>query len=171
MFMIDYVKPEQAEGEVQKIYSMFTPRIPVPEPILLYSASPRYLQRHVDMIVDYMQDDAYSPELLAALRFIGASSACFGFCTLFNRKMLGDMGLSEAEIDALATDPAKAFDAKDAALLAFAAKSIKEPDNVTREDLDAVRAAGWTDQQIYEAAAYSAQMSVTGTLFRTFAEK
>jgi hypothetical protein len=171
MFMIDYVRPEQAEGAVKKVYSAFPAHNPVPDPIQLYSASPRYLLKQMAIAGDYKQDDAYTPELLAALRYIGASTACFGFCSVFNRKMLTTMGLSEAEVDALFTDPGKAFEPKDAALVAFAAKSVKTPDEVTSEDLDAVREAGWTDPQIFEATAYAAQMNVVGTLFRTFAEK
>ena len=171
MFMIDYVKPEQAEGAVKKIYSVFPPNIPVPDPIQLYSASPHYLARQMAIAGDYQQNDAYAPELLAALRYIGASTACFGFCTTFNKGLLSSMGLSEAEIDALFTDPTKAFEPKDAALLAFAAKSVKTPDDVASADLDAVREAGWTDPQIFEATAYAAQMTVIGTLFRAFAEK
>ncbi|MGE4421135.1 MAG: carboxymuconolactone decarboxylase family protein [Pseudodesulfovibrio sp.] len=171
MFMIDYARPEQAEGTVKKVYSAFPPHIPVPDPIQLYSASPRYLTRQMAIAGDYMQDDAYSPELLAALRYIGASTACFGFCTTFNKGLLSSMGLSEAEIDALDTDPAKAFEPREAALLAFAAKSVKTPDSVTRADVDAVRAAGWSDPHIFEATAYAAQMATIGIVFRAFAEK
>ncbi|EGB14036.1 hypothetical protein DND132_0821 [Pseudodesulfovibrio mercurii] len=171
MFMIDYVRPEQAEGLVQKMYSAFPAHIAVPDPIQLYSASPRYLARQMAIAGDYMQDEAYSPELLAALRYIGASTACFGFCTTFNRGLLASMGLTEAELDALATDPARAFEPKEAALLAFAAKAVREPDDVTQADVDTVRAAGWTDPQIFEGTAYAAQMATIGLVFRTFADK
>jgi alkylhydroperoxidase family enzyme len=171
MFLIDYVKPEQAEGTVKKVYSAFPPHIPVPDPIQLYSASPRYLARQMAVAGDYKQDDAYTPELLAALRYIGASSACFGFCTTFNKGLLSSMGLSDAEIDALDTDPSKAFDPREAALLAFAAKSVKTPDAVIAADVNAVRARGWTDPQIFEATAYAAQMATIGIVFRAFAAK
>lgn len=169
MFLIDYVKPETAQGEVKDLYSVFPGS--VPDSIQLLSASPRYLARQMAGTGEYLQDETFSRELMAALRYVGASTACFGFCTTFNRDMLVGMGLTEAEVDGLATDPSRAFDAGDAALIAFVAKAMADPDNVSRADVDAVRAAGWSDQQIFEATAYTAQMSTVGTVFRTFAEK
>ncbi|WP_207259749.1 hypothetical protein [Desulfovibrio sp. Huiquan2017] len=171
MFMIEYVRPEQAQGAVREIYSSFPAHIPVPDPIQLYSASPRYLARQTAIAEDLRQNEAYSPELLAALRYLGASTACFGFCTTFNRGLLTSMGLTEAELDALATTPARAFEEKDAALLSFVAKAVREPDGVTRNDVDAARFAGWTDAQIFEATAYAAQMATIGIVFRAFVEK
>jgi len=171
MFQIDYATPENATGSVAEVYAMFPKGMAVPDPIQLYSASPRYLGHQMAIMGDYMADEAYEPALLAALRYIGASSTCFGFCTEFNRKMLSSMGLSAEEIDALHTDPAKAFDEREAALLALAAKAVADPDKVSAADVDAARAQGWTDPQIFECVAYTAQMQTVGTIFRTFAEK
>lgn len=171
MFMIDYSTPEQAEGAVKKVYSMFPEGVPVPDPLQLYSASPRYLVKQMAVIGDFMGDDAYDNGFLAALRYLGASATCFDSCSQFNRQMLNSMGLTESEIDALATDPSKAFDEKEAVMLAFVAKSITTPDNVVKSDVESVRAQGWTDQQIFECTVYAAQMATVGIAFRTFKEK
>lgn len=171
MFMIDYVAPEKADGAVKEVYSAFPEGIPVPVPVQLYSASPRYLLKQMAVAGDYMEDDAYSPGFLAALRYIGAAQSCFDACSAFNKQLLNSMGLAEEEIDALFTDPSKAFEAKEAALLSFVIKSINTPDEVTATDIAPVRDQGWTDQQIFEMTAYAAQMTTIGTVFRTFAEK
>ncbi|MCJ2164197.1 MULTISPECIES: hypothetical protein [unclassified Pseudodesulfovibrio] len=171
MFMIDYVTPDKAEGAVKAIYSIFPAEMPVPDPIQLFSASPRYLTKQMEIAGALMQDDAFESSLLAALRYIGASTACFGFCTEFNKGMLTSMGLTEEEINALASEPSKAFEEKDAALLSFVAKSISTPDAVNQADIDATRKAGWSDQHIFEATAYAAQMATLGIVFRTFAAK
>lgn len=171
MFMINYVTPEQAEGAVKKVYSMFPEGVPVPEPLQLYSASPRYLLKQMAVIGDFMQDDAYDHGFLAAMRYIGASTACFGACTTFNRDLLLAMGLTEEDIAHLGSNPAKSFDEKEAAMLTLVSKSTADPDSVTQADIDLVRAQGWTDQQIFEVTAYAAQMATIGIVFRTFAKK
>jgi alkylhydroperoxidase family enzyme len=171
MFKIDYVVPEQAEGRVKDLYAAFPPQVGVPAPIQLYSASPRYLANQMAMAGTLMKDEAFDAGLLAALRYVGASTACFGFCTTFNKSMLQSMGLTEAEVESLHTDPSKAFEPKDAALIAFAAKAVADPDAVTEADVEAARAAGWTDPQIFEATAYSAQMATVGIVFRAFAAR
>lgn len=167
MFLIDYVTPKEAQGEVKEVYSMFPST--VPDSVQLFSASPRYLLKQMATAGEYLSDETFSRELMAALRFIGASTACFNFCTEFNRQMLISMGLSEAEVESLATAPSGAFEEKDAVLIAFAAKSQADPESVTKNDVDMVREAGWSDQQIFEATAYTAQMATVGIIFRTFA--
>jgi hypothetical protein len=171
MFMIDYATPEKAEGTVKEVYSMFPEGVAVPDPMQLFSASPRYLNREAAVIKDFMGDEAYDPGFLAALRYIGASTFCFDACTVFNKDYLLRMGLTEDDIDTLATVPSRSFEDKEAALAAFVAKAMTNPDGVTRADIDAVRARGWTDQQIFECTVYAARMATIGLAFRTFAEK
>ena len=43
------------------------------------------------------------------------------------------------------------IDAKFAELLVLIEKAARNASSVTREDIDAVRAAGWTDEAIYDA--------------------
>lgn len=171
MFMIDYVTPEKAHGAVKKVYSRFPAEVPVPDPLQLYSASPRYLTKQMSIISDFLQDDAYEHGFLAALRYIGASTACFGFCTNYNKQMLTAMGLSDEDIAQLGTDPSQSFEEKEAAMLSLVSKSTADPESVTQADINAVRESGWTDQQIFECIAYAAQMATVGIVFRTFAEK
>ena len=171
MFMIDYVSKEKATGAVKDIYASFPPEVGIPAPVLLYSASPDYLLKQMAVLKGYMDNEAYTPPLLAALRFVGASTACFGFCTDFNRNLLGKMGLKEEEIDALRTDPSQGFDPKEAALIAFVSKAITTPDEVVQADIDTARNQGWTDEQIFECTAYAAQMTTLGIVYRTFARK
>ena len=171
MFMIDYVTQEKADGAVKDIYASFPPEVGIPEPVLLYSASPDYLLKQMAVLKGFMDNDAYEPSLLAALRFVGASTACFGFCTDFNRNLLGKMGLKTEEIDALQTDPSKGFEPREAALIAFVSKAIATPDEVVQADIDAVRDQGWTDEQVFECTAYAAQMATLGIVYRTFARK
>lgn len=168
MFIINSITKETATGAVKKVYSMFPEGVPVPAPLQLYSASPRYLLKQAAIISDYMKDDAYDVGLLAALRYIGASTSCFEACTRFNKDYLMRMGLTESEIESLSVNPSQSFDEKEAALLALVSKAVADPDSVNRDDIDTVCKHGWTEQQIFECTAYAAQMATVGIVFRTF---
>ncbi len=171
MFMIDYVTPGKAKDDVKDIYALFPPETGVPTPLQLYSASPKYLVKQMAITRDYLENNAYEFSLLAALRYVGASTGCFKTCIDYNGKMLMDMGLSEEQLAGLLSNPQAAFKSKDAAMIAFTAKAVADPDSVTRSDIDTVRAQGWTDEQIFECTAYAAQMTTVGTVYRTFAQK
>lgn len=171
MFMIKYVTPEKAEGSVKAIYDIFPEEVGVPHPLQLYSASPVYLKKQMGIAKHYMSNDNFEPAFLAALRFVGASTTCFGYCTEFNKGMLKSLGLSDTEIETLGSTPTDSFGEKEAALIAFTAKAIRAPDTVIKADIDRVRDTGWTDQEIFEATTYTAQMSTIGIVFRAFAKK
>ncbi|CCH47258.1 carboxymuconolactone decarboxylase family protein [Pseudodesulfovibrio piezophilus] len=170
MFLIDYITPEKAEGKIKEIYSMIPTGRPVPEPMQLYSASPRYLEKQMEILQTIMKDGEYEPELLAAMRYIGSINTCFGYCATYNKDILGSMGLSEEEIDALITDPYQAFEAKEASLLALISKAMTKPESVCSADINTAREHGWTDSQIFESTAYAAQMATLGIVVGAFSK-
>ena len=169
MFTIKYVRPDDASGKVATVYDAFPAKVGVPAPVQLYSASEPYLLHQMGFLKRFMANERFEPALLAALRYLGASVSCFDYCTGFNAALLKQLGLSEAELEGLAGEPEQAFDAHNAALVRFVAKAVREPDAVTEADVDAARAAGWSDQEIFEATAYAAQMATVGIVFRAFA--
>lgn len=171
MFLIDYVIPEKATGAVKDVYSVFPTEVGIPAPVQLYSASEDYLLIQMGLIKTLKNNDAYEPALLAALRFMGASENCFGFCTMYNRDMLKKMGLSDNDVDDLGSDPSQAFEPKEAAMITLVTKAITTPDKVVQSDIDAARTQGWTDKEIFECTAYAAQMKTLGTIYRAFSKK
>jgi alkylhydroperoxidase family enzyme len=67
---------------------------------------------------------------------------------------LRSQGVSQEIVDAIGTgrlDSVK-LEAKDAALLLFVRHMTLTPADVKDADVEAMRAAGWTDEQIWEAA-------------------
>jgi hypothetical protein len=61
---------------------------------------------------------------------------------------LGDRTLVQAVLDDYTTAP---ISEKERALFAFLAKMIEDSRTIRREDADAVRAAGWSDEALYDA--------------------
>lgn len=67
---------------------------------------------------------------------------------------LRSLGVSQELVDAIATDDLKrvTIESKDKALLTFVRKLTLEPAKMTDEDVEAMKAAGFTGEQIWEAA-------------------
>jgi hypothetical protein len=62
--------------------------------------------------------------------------------------LLGDRALVQAVLDDYTTAP---ISEKERALFAFLAKMIEDSTSITHADADAVRAAGWSDEALYDA--------------------
>lgn len=170
MFKVSYVRPEDATGTTAEIYGIFPPEVGVPAPLQLFSASEPYLAKQMAVIKHIVTNDRFEQGLLAALRYVGASVSCFDHCSAYNAHILKGMGLSDRELAALDSAPEQAFEPHEAALIRFAAKAVRTPDEVTDEDVATALAAGWTDQELFEATAYAAQMATVGIVFRAFSK-
>lgn len=73
------------------------------------------------------------------------------------KALLGDADRGEEMLAALKEDrPDEAFEPKEAAILRYGAKLVREPQAMRRADVEALRAAGATDREILEANQVSA---------------
>lgn len=54
------------------------------------------------------------------------------------------------------------------ALLSFTMKSLNEPENITREDLQTVRDRGFTDRNIFDAVVAAVNNRAFTTVLKTF---
>jgi alkylhydroperoxidase family enzyme len=171
MFLIDHITPDKATGATAEAYAVFSKLPEPPHSVQLYSVSEEYLSRLMSLMQYHAAQEDFSFPLLAALRYVGAVRGCFDYCTTYNRQLLASMGMTDEELDALGTDSAKAMDPKEAALVDFVGKALATPDAVSRGDIDAVLAQGWTERQMFESLAYASQLGIVGTLFNTFRKK
>jgi len=170
MFKLDTVRPEDATGKVAEAYSVFPEGMPVPEPLVLMSASPELAHLQSQIIHYYMTHTKLDMGLLAMIRYLAASELDYSFCIKLNAgllKMAG--GLSDEDLEALKADPQKApLEASQKALMQFVLKVIKTPDRVEEKDVKALREMGWTDQDIFDAAFHGASMISASKLYRAF---
>ena len=60
---------------------------------------------------------------------------------------------------------------RERAMLTFVSKVVRTPERVVREDVAALRALGWQDADILDAAAHGAFMQGHATLMKAFVEK
>lgn len=169
MSLLSYVQPAEASGMVAEVYKRFPPKAGIPAPVRLLSVSPGLLANQVHFLTYYRTHERLDQHFLTMLRFLVFTANGFASCEHYNRTLLVLMGMSEAEVDALAADPASApLDDSHKALLLFAFKSVTAPQDVTPKDTDDLRAMGWTDQDILDACFHGAQLLGPAVLCRAF---
>jgi alkylhydroperoxidase family enzyme len=169
MSLLSHVRPEEATGMVAEVYKRFPVKAGIPAPARLLSVSPDLLAGQGRFLAYYGAHERLDHHFLAMLRFLVATAKGFAPCERFNRQLLILMGMSEAEVDALAVDPTSApLDEKHKALLLLALKSVATPEAVRAEDVQTLRAMGWTDQDILDASFHGALLLGPAVLCRAF---
>lgn len=105
MFIVDHVNPEQAQGDIARIYSVFPEAIGVPAPMQLLSVSPELLKMQAKSLGYFMHHPNLEAPLLPALRYLGASRAGYDYCMGLNRGMLERQGMDQPGLAAITDDP------------------------------------------------------------------
>lgn len=167
MYLVKTTDPAQLTGKAAELFAMFPPHVSPPEPLRLMTASPGLVEVQAGTIGYFRAHKELDFAMLAAIRLLASRHLAAQACVDFNGGLLASAGMSQAELDAL---PEKGGDFTDSqrALIAFALKVLKAPDSIRAEDLDALRALGWSDTAIYDAAAQAATMQVPATMMRAF---
>ena len=171
MALLNTVAPENAQGKVKEVYGMFEQlNIPVPLPLQMMSVSPDYLALQGQMISYYMWHPVLSPSLLTHIRLMAAHEENYTYCIHLNQQILKDkMGVSDEQIAAVADDPGRtALNPEEKALLLFVQKVMRDPASTSREDMEFLRAQGWSDRDIFDATLMGMHMLDMGIMFKAF---
>jgi len=172
MFILDYQTPEQATAGVAEIYDIFKQkRSPVPAPLQLMSTSPGLLQVFFAQIKYFMNHEALSFPLLAAIRLLAAQQVCFDHCTTLNKIWLSKTGLSEQDLaDLAAGRDVEAFSEAENALLRTITKVLRK-EKIAAAEVQHLRNLGWKDSDILDACTQGTNMIGTSCLFEAFSEQ
>lgn len=171
MSIISTVTPEQAGGKVAEVYGQIQQMMGrVPNAFQLYSSSPILLEQQMQQIAYYMQHPALSFPLLAMVRMLVSQHNDCQYCVGFNEGMLMQMaGLTPEQVAATRRNPVDApLPDRDKAMLLFVLKATKTPKMVEKSDLDQLRALGWSDGDIMDAAYHGARNVAVDIVFNTF---
>ncbi len=170
MALIEFVKPDKAQGQTKEIYdTMLKNAGVIPAPLQLASASPYMLNMVWQSIRYYTRHPNLGFGLLSSIRYLVAQQYDYVFCTGFNKNLLKMQGLSDEDISKMEKDPLQApLDDRDRAMVAFVMKAVKTPDAVEKEDLDQLHALGWMDSDIMDAMAHATNMIGSSILMKTF---
>ncbi len=160
-----------ASPVVRSIYNSVTDIVTfVPQPTRMLATSPAILEAWWDTQKHFMDGGRFSKELLAYIRLLVSVHCDFPFCIEFNTvslKMI--LSLRDEEVNEAIQDPSRArLPESERALLLFVLHVIREPDDISAEEVQALRDLGWLDEDIFEAAYYGAWMLLVGRLFNAF---
>ncbi len=130
--LLQTVMPEDATGTVATAYAAFDRAGEVPLPMQVLSASPGLQELQLAMVHNRSHPRLGFP-LLSAIRYATARLRGHDACVAFNRRRLGQMGMSPEEIEALVSDNGPvALEERESALLAFVRGALVAPERVQR---------------------------------------
>lgn len=168
MFILDYQKPGQATDGVAEIYAHFLGRSEVPAPLQLLSASPEMLGLQFEQIRYFMGHERLNFPMLAAIRYLAASQACFDHCLILNRTWLSKSGLSVQDMDNLSRGvPVEVFSDAENALLHVVRKVLAK-EAVDEKEMETLRGLGWKDSDILDACAQGTAIIGMSYLIKAF---
>lgn len=141
----------------------------VPDGLRLYSFSPALLENFVGNISYFNSGERLTPSLMAMIRYLVSWESKCHFCIDMNEGFLTNMGLDLASIRAARDNPSAApLPAKEMPLLMIALKSVNDPESVNERDIQAAKAQGWTDRDIFDVVAQAASNRAFSYVLRTF---
>lgn len=170
MSLIDTISPEQADGAVAAIYRGVQERFGfVPHGLQLLAPSPKLLEDQVGRIAYYHSHPTLGGALLAAIRYLVADHTGCTYCIDLNAGMLLQMGYTPDVLQAARRDPdALPLPARDKAMLHLALKVVRAAHEVGESDIAELRALGWRDQEILEAAHHATFAVSLDLVFNAF---
>lgn len=170
MLILDYVKPEDATDKVAEAYSIFPEQVPVPEPLMMMSASPELALKQSEILHYFILHERLDTGLLAMIRFLVANELDYGYCINFNTRLLKLAGgMSDEELAALKADPDNIpLETHQKELVRFVLKVVRTPEQVTSADINKLHELGWSDRDIFDAAYHGTYMMSTANLYKAF---
>jgi uncharacterized peroxidase-related enzyme len=162
--------PAGEEGRVAAVFGAIEQHIGfVPDGLRLYSFSPPLLENFVANVSYFNSGERLSPSFMAMLRYLVSSEAGCQFCVDMNEGFLTNMGVDLDQVRAAKGNHELAPIAdRERPLLNIALKSVNDPEAVGQADVDAARASGWTDRDIFDAVAQAASNRAFNYVLRTF---
>lgn len=169
--LIETVSPENATGEVAKVYEEIQAQWKmVPNPIKLYSTNPEMLKQRWAGYQQLGQHKTVDPKMQTVIRMLVSAAHDCKYCVGLNEYMLiNDFKMDPGKVMAMKSDPSAApLPEKEKGLLEFVLKAVNEPKSTSEGDIETLHKLGWTDPEIFFATSYGAEMVATDILINAF---
>jgi len=156
MAFIRTVAPAAAEGSVREKYEQVQSRFGyVPNWTQAFSLRPEVLEGWTGLlraIQSNLSVRSYELATLAAARALRSS-----YCALAHGSVLADKVFDPATVASIASGASEtALEPREHAAMAFAEKVAGRADQITSADIEALRAHGYRDEEIFDVAAAAA---------------
>jgi uncharacterized peroxidase-related enzyme len=156
MSHINTIAPGEAEGEVRNMYLRQQKGWgSIPNYARVFSHRPGVLQAWADLqytIRENIDEKSYELVTLAAAQSLNSS-----YCALAHGQKLVSKYYSEEQLVDIATDPAsEALTPAEQSMMRVSRKIVTDSSSVSRQDIDELREAGYSDAGIFDIAASAA---------------
>lgn len=155
---IRIISDDEADETLKAALDMArTPHGTVDNVMRVHSLRPSTMRGHVVLYRACLHDDSntvpmWFQEVISS--YVSTLNACpYSYANHWSnaRHLIADEARSDAiEVAIEARQPERAFDGADLAALRYAEKLTLRPGEIAREDVEALRTAGWDDGQILE---------------------
>src|SRR5262244_3091145 len=159
MSWVPLVTVDKATSETKDIYDFLQNNWGfVPNYYQALGPYPQLLKDQVDMFTHVMFVERALPRVVKEqIALVVSGINLSNYCLAAHLEILGRLGFDRAFARKLAMNfEAAAVEPKVMALFKFVAKLSRQPADIVRQDFDAVREAGWNNEEITEAALVAA---------------
>ncbi|MCB1875056.1 MAG: hypothetical protein KDH88_03695 [Chromatiales bacterium] len=162
--------PQEDVARVETIFTMIRDDLGfLPDPIRLYSTSPPLLEALLGYVKYFRGHQRLSQTLTAMIRYLVSERAQCRFCIDLNEGFLVNLGADLDAVRAARVDMDKApLDERERVLLRIAVTAMDHPELIGEADMQAARAQGWTDRDVFDAVVQAASNRSLNLILRTF---
>jgi uncharacterized peroxidase-related enzyme len=171
MSLLTTIHPQQAEGATAEIYREVEGMLGfIPNAIRLDSVNPSHMARHWESIKEVIGHETLSQKLFTLIRLLLSEATQCDYCVGLNAAMLiQHHGMSQEDIiQVKKTLDAAPLDQKEKALLRFVMKGVSDSNNISAEDVRALKQLGISDREIFDALSHGAWHVANDVMLNAF---
>jgi len=170
MALINYVKKEEATGQIADIYTMIENKMHVvPNAIQFHSASPEFFGKIMNVFNHFSEHPSLDPVSVAYIRMLISNIAGGEYCVRFQSKLLLYMKVTQEAIEQAKGDyNLIQLDEKRKSLVCFVLDEMFDKMDNAEQRINELRKLGWADKDIYEASIIGALQKGMVQLLKTF---
>jgi uncharacterized peroxidase-related enzyme len=170
MALIKMFDKDNATGRVAEIYeSMYSTMGFIPNAFKVYSSSEHILESQYKNLGYFMRHQTLSGKLLAFIRLLVSEQESCAYCIGVNTGILFQYGVLPEAVEEIRLEPSRApLEPKEAAMLHFVLKMVKDSGSISENDVNNLRNLGWTDRDILDASYHGATQVAADKIFNAF---
>ena len=145
---------EDATGAIAEIYNTSTAQLGfVMEATKCFTARPDLLPIYTEFSRSIRAGFSLSPRDWRLITLIAAKHIPSTYCSyVYGKQLIGDLGSKTAVMAVQQDFRTAGLPDRDVEMLAYAEKITKDASRISQHDIDRLRAAGFTDQQVCDIA-------------------
>jgi uncharacterized peroxidase-related enzyme len=153
MSFLEPVSEEQASPPLKQLYERIREDYDfLPNYFQALGRSPACIEGHLALAGAILEDGALSRKVKEQLGMVVSGLNTSSYCIAVHMELLRRMGVEKPLSRKLAVDyPSAPASEKEQALYRFADKLTRNPADFSRDDIEALKRAGWDEPAIFEA--------------------